>query len=151
MEASRAEVCAAAIADAFKDDGEIFASPMGMLPMLGVRLAKLTSNPAFDDELFGPVASIIRVDSIEEAITAANRSRYGLAASVWTRDIARAQEIAEQLDVGSAFINMLPKTDVHLPFGGTKQSGYGKELGTQGIREFANSKVIVAPDNSRNR
>ena len=107
--------------------------------------------PAFDEEIFGPVASIIRVDSIEEAITAANRSRYGLAASVWTRDIARAQEIAEQLDVGSAFINMLPKTDVHLPIGGTKQSGYGKELGTQGIREFVNSKVIVAPDNSRNR
>ncbi|MXV52148.1 aldehyde dehydrogenase family protein [Pedobacter sp. HMF7647] len=98
--------------------------------------------PAFDEELFGPVASIIPAKNEEEAIKIANDSTFGLGAAVFTRDLKRGEGIAKQLDAGSCFINELVKSDPRLPFGGIKQSGYGRELGSFGIREFVNIKTI---------
>lgn len=103
--------------------------------------------PAYSEELFGPVASIIRVSSAGEAIAIANDTPYGLAASIWTDNsdtaINEAKQLATKLQVGSVFINALVKSDVRLPFGGCKQSGFGRELSSLGIREFMNAKTIV--------
>lgn len=99
--------------------------------------------PAFDEELFGPVAAIVPVADEEEAIQMANRSRFGLGAAVFTRDTARGAEIAAtRLEAGSCFVNALVKSDPRLPFGGIKESGYGRELGLYGIREFVNIKTV---------
>ena len=98
--------------------------------------------PAFDEELFGPVASVSRAAGEDEALALANRSRYGLGASVWTRDDARGERIARRLQSGSAFVNGLVKSDPRLPFGGVKHSGYGRELSHHGIREFVNAKTV---------
>ena len=99
--------------------------------------------PAYEEELFGPVASIIRVHSDEEAIHIANNTHYGLAASIWSRNIRHAQQVADRIQAGSTFINTLVKSDVRLPFGGIKQSGFGRELAAHGIREFMNAKTVV--------
>ena len=99
--------------------------------------------PAYDEELFGPVASIIRVKSIEQAITVANDTSFGLAASIWSQNTEQASILANQLDCGSVFINSLVKSDIRLPFGGCKQSGFGRELSALGIREFCNIKTVV--------
>lgn len=99
--------------------------------------------PAFDEEVFGPVAAVVSARDEEEAITLANQSRYGLGAVVFTRDAARGEKIAvERFEAGSCFINSLVKSDPRLPFGGIKGSGYGRELGASGIREFTNVKTI---------
>jgi len=98
--------------------------------------------PAFDEEMFGPVASIITVRSEDEAIEIANASRYGLGASVWTSDIVKGEHLARQIESGSVFINSLMRSDVRLPFGGVKKSGYGRELAESGIKEFVNTKTI---------
>jgi succinate-semialdehyde dehydrogenase / glutarate-semialdehyde dehydrogenase len=98
--------------------------------------------PAFDEEVFGPVASIITVEDEDEAIEVANSSRYGLGASVWTKDLELGERIARQIESGSVFVNALMKSDVRLPFGGVKKSGYGRELSKEGIREFVNHKTI---------
>ncbi len=99
--------------------------------------------PAFDEELFGPVAAIIPVADEEEAILLANRSRFGLGAAVFTQDVRRGEEIAAtRLEAGSCFVNSLVKSDPRLPFGGIKESGYGRELGLYGIREFVNIKTV---------
>lgn len=99
--------------------------------------------PAYAEELFGPVVSLFVVSSIEEAITLANDTRFGLDAGIFTADIKQAQHIATQLDVAQVFINSLTRSMPELPFGGSKASGYGRELSTFGIREFVNVKTVV--------
>jgi succinate-semialdehyde dehydrogenase/glutarate-semialdehyde dehydrogenase len=97
---------------------------------------------AWSEELFGPVASIIRVADEAEAVRVANDTEFGLGGSVWTRDSARGERIARQLECGCAFVNGLVKSDPRLPFGGIKHSGYGRELSILGMREFLNAKTI---------
>lgn len=97
---------------------------------------------AWNEELFGPVASIIRVRDEAEALQVANGSTYGLGGSVWTRDRKRGEAFARQLQSGSAFVNGLVKSDPRLPFGGIKHSGYGRELARHGIHEFTNVKTV---------
>ena len=105
--------------------------------------------PAFDEETFGPLATITEAGDEGDAIRLANDSKYGLGGSVWTRDIEKGISIARQMETGAVFINALVKSDPHLPFGGIKKSGYGRELGRQGILEFVNVKTIAAQDPSK--
>jgi succinate-semialdehyde dehydrogenase/glutarate-semialdehyde dehydrogenase len=99
--------------------------------------------PAYDEELFGPVAAIIPVEDEEEAIWVANDSVFGLGAAVFTQDLKRGEKIAEEkLEAGSCFVNAFVKSDPRLPFGGIKESGYGRELSYFGIREFVNIKTV---------
>ncbi|UCG83313.1 MAG: aldehyde dehydrogenase family protein, partial [Dehalococcoidia bacterium] len=99
--------------------------------------------PAYDEELFGPVAAIISVEGEDEAIRAANDSRYGLGAAVFTRDVAKGESIAaNEIDAGCCFVNAQVKSDPRLPFGGIKESGYGRELSYYGIKEFVNIKTV---------
>lgn len=96
----------------------------------------------FDNELFGPVASVIRAKDDAHAIELANNSQFGLGSGVFTRDKERGERIALQLEAGSSFVNKLVVSDPRLPFGGVKNSGYGRELAEYGIREFVNTKTI---------
>ncbi len=98
--------------------------------------------PAYDDEIFGPVASLIKVKDEMEAIAVANDSSFGLGASLWTNDIEKAKLIASKIESGSVFINGMAKSDPRLPFGGIKNSGYGRELSHYGIKEFVNIKTV---------
>ena len=98
--------------------------------------------PAYHEELFGPVASIFSARDEADAIRIANDSIFGLGAAVFTNDVARGERIARQLDAGCAFVNTLVASDPRLPFGGIKESGYGRELGTYGIKEFVNMKTV---------
>ena len=99
--------------------------------------------PAYDEELFGPVAAIISARNEEDAIRIANDSQFGLGAAVFTRDMAKGERIAaEKLDAGCCFVNAFVKSDPRLPFGGIKESGYGRELSHFGIREFVNIKTV---------
>ena len=98
--------------------------------------------PVADEETFGPVAPIMRVADADTAVAVANRSRYGLGAAVWSADTERAEAVAQRLDVGAVFINQMVKSDPRLPFGGVKVSGYGRELGHHGIREFTNIQTV---------
>lgn len=97
---------------------------------------------AWTEEVFGPVALVIAVRDAEEAITIANGSRFGLGGSVWTRDVARGERLVRRLECGAAFVNGMVKSDPRLPFGGVKESGYGRELSRHGIREFVNAKTV---------
>ena len=101
-------------------------------------------SPAASKELFGPVACIIEAKNEEDAIAIANQSPYGLGAAVFSKNIERAEKIIRNhLNVGIGFVNEFVKSDPRLPFGGTKDSGYGRELGLEGLKEFANIKTIV--------
>lgn len=98
--------------------------------------------PAYEEELFGPVASILRVRDEAEAIRVANDTSFGLGGSVWSGDPERGDRVARQLQVGAAFVNAIVRSDVRLPFGGTKRSGFGRELAEHGIQEFMNIKSV---------
>ena len=99
--------------------------------------------PAYDQELFGPVAAIISAKDEDHAIQIANDSVFGLGAAIFSRDIARAEKIAAtDIEAGSCFVNTLVKSDLRLPFGGIRQSGYGRELSHYGIKEFVNIKTV---------
>ena len=97
---------------------------------------------AFDEETFGPLAPVIRARNDANAIALANHSRYGLGASIWTRDAARGEALAREIEAGAVFVNGVVKSDPRLPFGGIKRSGHGRELGAAGIREFVNLKTV---------
>ena len=99
-------------------------------------------NPAFRDEFFGPVAMFFRVKDEDEAIALANDSDFGLGGSVFTKDIERGRRVASRVDTGMMFINNISWSDAELPFGGIKDSGYGRELGDMGIQEFVNKKLV---------
>ena len=98
--------------------------------------------PAFDEETFGPVAAVIRANDEADAIRLANDSSFGLGAALWTRDRARAERLAAQIEAGAVFVNGIVKSDPRMPFGGVKRSGYGRELSEYGIREFVNIKSV---------
>lgn len=98
--------------------------------------------PVFDEEVFGPVAPVIIAGNEKEAVTLSNMSRFGLGVNLFTSNIEKAKELAKEFDDGAVFINSMVKSDPRLPFGGTKKSGYGRELSLHGIREFVNVKTI---------
>jgi succinate-semialdehyde dehydrogenase/glutarate-semialdehyde dehydrogenase len=99
-------------------------------------------NPAFRDEFFGPVAMFFRVKDEAAAIALANDSDFGLGGSVFTKDIERGKRVASLIDTGMMFINNIAWNDAELPFGGIKDSGYGRELGDMGIQAFVNKKLV---------
>jgi len=98
--------------------------------------------PAYHEELFGPVATIIRATSEDDALHIANENRYGLGSSIWSKDEKRAEQLAAGIQAGCTFINGMVKSDPRLPFGGIKASGYGRELSKLGIHEFVNAKTV---------
>jgi succinate-semialdehyde dehydrogenase/glutarate-semialdehyde dehydrogenase len=99
-------------------------------------------NPAYREELFGPVALLFRVDNEDDAVALANDSDFGLGGSVFTKDIARGKRVASRIDAGMVFVNHPTWTTPDLPFGGIKDSGYGRELSSMGIQEFVNKKLV---------
>jgi succinate-semialdehyde dehydrogenase / glutarate-semialdehyde dehydrogenase len=121
--------------------GEIPPGPGAFYPptlLTGVR----KGMPAFDGETFGPVAAVVLAHDEEDALRLANDSSFGLGASLWTRDRARAERLAPEIQAGMVFVNGIVKSDPRIPFGGIKRSGYGRELSDFGIREFVNVKTV---------
>lgn len=97
---------------------------------------------AYHEELFGPVATVIRASSEEDALRIANETRFGLGSSIWSKDVGRAEQLAAHVQAGCTFVNGMVKSDPRLPFGGVKASGYGRELSKLGIHEFVNAKTV---------
>ncbi len=102
----------------------------------------ISNRCGLDEEIFGPVALLQKFDTEEEALRLANETRYGLGASLWSRDTSRMEGLARRIEAGSVFINGLVKSDPRLPFGGVKKSGYGRELSEIGLHEFTNIKTV---------
>ena len=103
-------------------------------------------NPLAREETFGPLAAVMRVTDEREAIRVANASPYGLSSSVWSADVERARSLASEIEAGAVFINTPSASDPRMPFGGVKRSGWGRELGSYGIKEFVNVQAVtVAP------
>lgn len=98
--------------------------------------------PAFKEETFGPLAAMIKAKDIDEAFALSESSRYGLGVTVCTADIEKAVSMADRVSDGAYFVNEMVKSDPRLPFGGTKLSGYGRELSKDGMMEFVNRKTI---------
>jgi len=94
------------------------------------------------EETFGPAAAILRVPDAEAAVALANATEFGLGAALWTGDADRARALSREIDAGAVFVNGLVASDARLPFGGVKQSGYGRELGHHGLQEFTNIKTV---------
>jgi len=97
---------------------------------------------AAQDELFGPVASLFRVQNFEEAIALANNTRFGLGSVIFTHDKKEIEQAIDFIEAGCVFVNSIVASDPRLPFGGIKASGYGRELAAEGIREFVNIKTV---------
>lgn len=107
-------------------------------------LTKITKEmPVYNQEIFGPIAPIIIVQSLEEAIQVANDSPYGLSSSLWTEDYNLAKTLISELEVGNVFINSMVRSNIKMPYGGVKKSGYGREMGEYGILEMVNIKTVV--------
>ncbi len=102
----------------------------------------VTGMPAYEEEIFGPVASVFKVKNTREAVEQANNSEFGLGASLWSKDVERAKKIARDIESGVIYINGMVASRPEIPFGGIKKSGYGRELSHLGIREFVNQKTI---------
>ena len=102
-----------------------------------------SKNIAFQEETFGPLATIIRAKDENDAVAIANNHRYGLASSIWTEDRVNAHQLARKLEAGNVFVNSLVRSDSRIPFGGIKKSGYGRELSEVGIKEFMNMKSLI--------
>ncbi len=100
------------------------------------------NSPAYSEEMFGPVATIFEVEDLKAAVALANDTVFGLGASVWSRDELEQEQLISGIESGSVFVNGLVKSDPRLPFGGINESGYGRELGVHGIREFVNIKTV---------
>jgi succinate-semialdehyde dehydrogenase/glutarate-semialdehyde dehydrogenase len=97
---------------------------------------------AFDEETFGPLAVIISANDEQHAIQLANKTPFGLGAALWTTDLEKAKKLATRIESGNVFINAMVRSDARLPFGGVKQSGYGRELSVEGTHEFLNVKTV---------
>jgi succinate-semialdehyde dehydrogenase/glutarate-semialdehyde dehydrogenase len=102
--------------------------------------------PAFDEETFGPLMSVIKVKDENEAVQLANASRFGLGANIWTKDIDKAIAVARKINSGFVSVNSMVKSEPALPFGGVKKSGYGRELSKHGILEFVNVKTVAVAE-----
>ncbi len=100
------------------------------------------NSPAAREELFGPVAALFPVDNLSQALALANDSDFGLGASLWSNDTSEQELFIDQIQAGAAFVNGMVASDPRLPFGGIKQSGYGRELSYLGLREFVNIKTV---------
>jgi succinate-semialdehyde dehydrogenase / glutarate-semialdehyde dehydrogenase len=106
-------------------------------------LADVTPGmPVFRQETFGPAAAVIRARDEEHAIELANDTAFGLGASVWTADAEHGRRVGRRIESGALFVNAIVASDPRLPFGGTKHSGYGRELAAEGIREFVNVRTV---------
>jgi len=124
----------------FKTDGDL---ALGHFYQPTVLADIPKDTPAYSDEIFGPVASLFRVKNIDEAIALANSTEFGLGAAAWTGDEGERDRFIDELEAGCVFINGMVASDPRMPFGGIKHSGYGRELGEFGIREFVNVKTVV--------
>ncbi len=123
--------------------GSSVASKAGKMLKKTVLTDVTPGMPAFDEELFGPVAALVPAQNEQEAVALANNSIFGLGAAVFTRNMVRGRQIAaNELEAGCCFVNDFVKSDPRLPFGGIKTSGYGRELSHLGIREFTNTKTV---------
>jgi succinate-semialdehyde dehydrogenase/glutarate-semialdehyde dehydrogenase len=100
-------------------------------------------NIAFQEETFGPLATIVRAKDENDAVAIANNHRYGLASAIWTEDREKAYKLARKIEAGNVFVNSLVRSDSRIPFGGIKKSGYGRELSEIGIKEFMNMKSLI--------